>query len=148
MTESDVPLTPVQQQLMAYVDDELSALERAEFERQLAEDPDLAAEVADFQCLADMTSSMTLAEPTDHEMRRFWENFYNRSEWQIGWIFLICGLTVLAAYGLLMLLSSELHWVIKAGSLSALAGAGILFFNTLRLRMRTLRFDRYRGVMR
>ena len=61
---------------------------------------------------------------------------------------MVCGLAVLACYGLFELLASELPWVIKAGSLSVLAGAAILFFNTLRLRMRTLRFDRYRGVMR
>jgi hypothetical protein len=38
--------------------------------------------------------------------------------------------------------------LIKIAALSALVGGGILFGNTLRLKMRTSRFDRYRGVMR
>ena len=149
MTELDAPLTPDQQKLMAYVDDEMSPQERTEFEKRLADDPELAAESAGFQCLADITKSMTLAEPTDHEMRRFWENFYNRSEWQIGWLLLVAGLSVLAGFGVYELwFAAGIHWVVKAASFCALCGGGILFGNTLRLKMRTTRFDRYRGVMR
>ena len=88
MTEIDAPLTEDQQLLMAYVDDEMTPEERATFERRLAETPELASEVANFQCLADVTTSLRLAEPTDHEMQRFWGSFYNRSEWQVGWILL------------------------------------------------------------
>ncbi len=148
MNDIDAPLTETQMQLMAYVDDEMSPAEREAFKKQLAEDPELAAEVAEFQCLGDITSSMALAEPTDHEMRRFWASFYNRSEWQLGWILLIGGLGVLAAFGLYQLFVLDLPWLVKIATVAALLGSGILFFNTLRLKMRTSRFDRYRGVMR
>ena len=148
MNDIDAPLTETQMQLMAYVDDEMSPEERTAFKRQLAESPELAAEVAEFQCLGDITSSLALAEPTDHEMRRFWESFYNRSEWQLGWILLIGGLGVLAAFGLYQLFVLDLPWLVKIATVAALLGGGILFFNTLRLKMRTSRFDRYRGVMR
>ena len=148
MTDIDAPLTPDQQDLMAYVDDEMSPGKRAEFEKRLLEDPELAAESASFQCLTDITKSMTLAEPTDHEMRRFWASFYNRSEWQIGWILLLAGIGIIAAYGIFELLRSGQPLVIKIAALSSLIGAAILFWNTLRLKMRTSRFDRYRGVMR
>ncbi len=146
--DTDAPLTPIQQNLMAYVDDEMSPQERVEFEKQLSESSELAAEIAEFQCLTDITKSMTLTEPTDHEMRRFWESFYNRSEWQLGWILLISGVAVLAAVGLYELLRTDISWIFKAGAVCTLVGGGTLFFNTLRLKMRTTRFDRYRGVMR
>ncbi len=148
MTDLDTPLTSDQEKLMAYVDDEMSPEERTEFEKRLAAEPELAAESAGFQCLTDITKSMTLAEPTDHEMRRFWESFYNRSEWQIGWILLITGVVILGGYGVFELLRSGQPLLIKIAALAALAGGGILFWNTLRLKMRTSRFDRYRGVMR
>ena len=127
MTDLDAPLTSDQEKLMAYVDDEMSPEERTEFEKRLAAEPELA---------------------TDHEMRRFWESFYNRSEWQIGWILLITGVVILGGYGVFELLRSGQPLLIKIAALAALAGGGILFWNTLRLKMRTSRFDRYRGVMR
>ena len=146
--DTDAPLTPIQQNLMAYVDDEMSPQERVEFEKQLSESSELAAEIAEFQCLTDITRSMTLTEPTDHEMSRFWTSFYNRSEWQLGWTLLLSGLVVLVGFGLYELLRTDISWLFKVGAVCTLAGGGILFFNTLRLKMRTMRFDRYRGVIR
>ena len=146
-TDSDAPLTPTQERLMAYVDDEMPAQERVAFEKKLAEDPELAAEVAEFTCLADFTRSMTLAEPSDREMQRFWRNFYNRSEWQIGWILIILGGTALAGYGLFELMQLE-SWVVKGSALAIIVGGGLLLWNTIRQKLRTHRFDRYRGVMR
>jgi hypothetical protein len=147
VTDTDTPLTPTQYRLMAYVDDEMPPGERLAFETQLAEDPDLAAQVAEFRSLADFTNSMTLAEPTDHEMQRFWRSFYNRSEWQLGWILVVLGGSVLLGYGLYELMQIE-SWIIKGSSGSLILGAGLLRWNTIRQKMRTHRLDRYRGVTR
>lgn len=145
----DPPLTARQQQLMAYVDDELSPAERAAFEKILETDPELAMEAAHHKNLLDLTRSMTLMEPSDHEVRRFWARFYNRSEWRMGWLLFIGGLVVLVGEGFYLLVATDLlAWYHKVALFSVLAGAGILLFNTVRLRLRTSRFDRYRGVMR
>lgn len=144
----DAPITRDQQQLMAYVDDEMTPQQRTAFELRLAESSELAAEFANLQCLTDFTKSMRLAEPTDHEMQRFWESFYNRSEWQFGWILLVAGLAVLGSYSLFLLLASEVHLIIKIATVSALIGAATLLWNTVRLKLRTAKFDRYRGVVR
>jgi hypothetical protein len=135
--------------LTAYLDDELTAPERLEFEQQLATDPKLATEVAELRCLQDLTQSLQLAEPSDHEVRRFWESFYNRSEWQLGWGLLLFGGVILGVFGLYeLLVSEEVPALVKVGSVAALLGGGILFWNTLRLKLRAHRFDRYRGVIR
>ncbi|MEE2886545.1 MAG: hypothetical protein VX951_03850 [Planctomycetota bacterium] len=149
MSDSDSPLTQRQMQLMAYVDDEMPAQERTEFEQQLAQDSDLAAEVAEFRRLEDITKALQLAEPSDHEIHRFWESFYNRSEWRLGWILFTAGLAVLGAWGLSELLGNpDLHAIAKLAIVAALFGSAILFWNVLRIKLRTHRLDRYRGVIR
>lgn len=149
MSDSDSPLTQHQMQLMAYIDDEMSAQERAEFEKQLALDANLAAEVADFRRLEDITKALQVAEPSDHEIRRFWETFYNRSEWRLGWVLLVAGLAVLSGWGLFELLGNPgLPAIAKVAIVAALFGSSILFWNVLRIKLRTHRLDRYRGVIR
>lgn len=149
MTDTDAPLTQSQIRLMSYVDGEMTQQERREFEQQLATDTELAAEVAELRCLEDLTNSLQVAEPSDHEIRRFWESFYNRSEWQFGWGLLILGGAILAGYGLYELLASDaVPSMVKLGAVAALFGGAILFWNTLRLKLRAHRLDRYRGVMR
>ena len=146
--EPEGPLTETQQLLMAYVDDEMDPNQRTAFEARLAEEPDLAAEAAQYRELMDMTQSMAVIEPTEREMRRFWNRFYNRAEWRIGWILLLVGLIVLVGEGLYLLITSPIDWHIKAATVSAAVGLAVLLWNTVRLKIRTSRFDRYRGVMR
>jgi anti-sigma factor RsiW len=145
----DAPLTESQRLLTAFLDDELAPAERLTFERQIAADPELAREVARHRSLIDMAQGAALAEPTDHEVRRFWARFYNRTEWQLGWVLLTIGLLVLAIEGAwLLLTTAALGWLLKAAIISTATGAGLLLWNTMRLKLRTSHFDRYRGVMR
>lgn len=147
--DADAPLTEQQRLLTAFLDDELPAAERAAFERTLTEQPELAREVARHRNLIDLGRAAALAEPTDHEIRRFWARFYNRTEWQLGWVLLTLGLLVLAGEGFYLLLTSDLvGWTFKAAILSVALGAGLLLWNAMRLKLRTSHFDRYRGVIR
>lgn len=146
---TDVEPNERQLMLMAWLDGELAPPDRARFERMLTEDRDLAAEAAAQRALVDMTRSLATLEPTEAELRRFWSSFYNRTEWQIAWVLLIVGIAGLAGEGVYLLLTaSKLSWLVKAAAISTLAGAALLVWNTARLKLRTSRFDRYRGVMR
>ncbi|MCA8940983.1 MAG: hypothetical protein KDB80_00360 [Planctomycetes bacterium] len=145
----DAPLTDRQLQLMAFLDDEMSPEERARFQREINEDPELAIEVASYRNLVEVTASMRVMEPADHEMRRFWAKFYNRGEWRLGWILIFLGVSVLFGFGIYWLITHEaIPLPVKLAVLSVVAGALILLVNTLRLKIRTHRFDRYRGVLR
>ena len=112
------------------------------------DNPELAAEAAEYRELMDMTQSMAVIEPTEQEMRRFWNRFYNRAEWRLGWVLLLAGLLVLLGQGVYLLVTSNSGWHIKAAAVSTLVGIVVLLWNTVRLKIRTSRFDRYRGVMR
>lgn len=145
----EVPPTDGQLMLTAWLDDELPPAERARFERMLADDPALAAEAAAQRSLIDKTRALAALEPNDAEMRRFWASFYNRTEWQIAWVLLIVGIVGLLGEGVYLLMTAaQLSWVIKTAALSTISGAALLVWNTARLKLRTSRFDRYRGVMR
>ena len=145
----DAPLTEHQRLLMAYVDDELDNDERASFERTMANQPELAIEATKIKNMMDVSRSMALTEPSEMEMRRFWSRFYNRTEWRLGWVLLTGGLIILSAEGLYLLLSSEILTVTQKGAVvSAVVGGLLLLWNTIRLKLRTTHFDRYRGVMR
>ncbi len=148
MSDSDAPLTIRQQRMMAYIDDELPLAERRSFEEEAAADLELAAEVADYRELMDISRSMPLLEPQDHELSRFWARFYSRAEWRIGWVLFGLGALVLTGYGLYEMLVSGLPPVVKGAVVSVAAGAGILLWSTLRQKLRALRVDRYRGVLR
>ncbi|MBK8978327.1 MAG: hypothetical protein IPM29_20690 [Planctomycetes bacterium] len=147
--ETDPPLSEREALMMAYVDDELLGTDRSRFEQWMRDDSALAAEVADYRVLLDLSRSSGQLEPTDHELRRFWARFYNRTEWRVGWALLGAGCLVLfgcAVYGLCALLS--LPWLVKAAILAILAGGGLLLASTVRQRLRTRALDRYRGVLR
>lgn len=143
----DAPLGEGQRLLTAWVDGALSPADRARFDELCAADPALAAEAAAHKELFDMSRSLELAEPSDQETRRFWNRFYNRKEWQLGWCLLLAGIVVLLGCALHALLTSALGTLLKVGVCAVLAGAAILLWNTFRLRLRTSRFDRYRGVL-
>lgn len=145
----DAPLDERQALTMAYVDDELDPASRRRFESMLADDAELAAEVAEYRVMLDLGRSSGQLEPTDREIRRFWGRFYNRAEWRVGWTLLASGLLVLVGVGVYELVQvSGIPWLVKGAVLCTLAGGGILLWSTLRQRLRTCRFDRYRGVMR
>lgn len=141
--------TPQQLTLMAWLDGELAPADRLQFEQQMAQDPTLAAEAASQRRIMDLTRSLGTLEPTEVEMRRFWTSFYNRNEWRLAWVLLTVGAVGLVGEGVYLLLTAAgLTWLMKGAALCALAGAALLIWNSARLRMRTSRFDRYRGVMR
>ena len=63
-------------------------------------------------------------------------------------LLLAAGLLILVGEGIYLLLTSHTGWHIKAAAISTLVGVVVLLWNTVRLKIRTSRFDRYRGVMR
>lgn len=147
--DGDPPLDEAGMLLTAWLDGELTVADNQRFEAMMRGDAELAREAAEQKALLDLTRGMTTMEPTELEERRFWTHFYNRTEWQVAWVLLLVGLIGVVGESVWLLLSSPtLSWVMKSAALLALTGGALLVWNTARLKMRTSRFDRYRGVMR
>jgi hypothetical protein len=135
--------------MMAYIDDELREEEREAFELEMEADPKLALEVVEYQSLAALSSSMRLREPTDQERRRFWARFYNRTEWRIGWALLGVGmLGVLGSVAYEIWVTDSIPVHVKVAVAVTCAGFVLILWNVMRLKWKTDRFDRYRGVLR
>ena len=147
--DRDEPADERQMRMMAYIDDELTPAERESFELELERDRALALEVVEYQSLAALSSAMRIREPTDQERRRFWARFYNRTEWRIGWALLGLGML-----GVLLSIAWEI-WVtdripvhVKVAVAVTCVGFVLILWNVMRLKWKTDRFDRYRGVLR
>jgi hypothetical protein len=147
--DRDEPADERQMRMMAYIDDELTPAERESFELELERDRALALEVVEYQSLAALSSAMRIREPTDQERRRFWARFYNRTEWRIGWALLGLGML-----GVLLSVAWEI-WVtdripvhVKVAVAVTCVGFVLILWNVMRLKWKTDRFDRYRGVLR
>lgn len=116
--------------LAGYIDGELSEQQRAEFETELAQNPQLRAELDEFARLKEVTNSMKYADLPDEVWETYWSSLYKKLERGIGWILFSIGAIVMLTFGLYEIFS-QLYadptaplWL-KIG-LSA-AGLGLIF---------------------
>jgi len=136
-------------EMMGYLDGELDDERRRRFERKLADDPSLAAELARYRRLTDLTDAVRFEEPSDLEWQDFWNGLYNRLEHRTGWIFVLVGAVLVAAYGIReLILTPEIRPLLKVGILSMLAGFALLLGSVWRAKRRLADVDRYRRIRR
>lgn len=150
MTAAHVPKEPSEDQLlaMAYADGELDAADRRAFESRLASDPALALEVAQHKKLDLLARSVAPPEPMDHEWRRIEASPLHKTGLDLGWNLVLFGLVGLYLWGLLTVVSSPMHLILKALVTALMVGLGILFLIVLRARWRTQDLDPYTEVRR
>jgi anti-sigma factor RsiW len=139
--------------ISAYLDGELDAVERAEFERRLEAGEISRTELKEMQKMRDLTDSFRLQSFPDHEWDRYWERTYNRLERNLGWILVSLGAIVLLSVGLYELLREWLldgasPWWLRAATGSLALGLGFLFVSVVRERLFVRRTDPYRGIER
>lgn len=135
-------------QMMGFLDDELSDEERRAFVERCYADPALAAELAEYRRLHDITSSMVLREPEDYEYERFFSRVAARIERRLGFLLLGVGASVVVAFLLLELFFSEAKPMLKIGAGVGLLGATLLTQSVVRVWLSLRKLDRYQGVRR
>ena len=86
--------------LAGYIDGELSEQQRADFERELAQNPQLRAELDEFSKLKEVTNSMKYADLPDEVWETYWSSMYRKLERGIGWILFSLGAILLLSFGL------------------------------------------------
>jgi len=140
-------------QLMGYLDNELSDEQRRRFEEHLTGCPDCSGELEEFKKLKAITDEVSLAEPEDRIWQDYWGGIYNRIERGIGWIIFSVAAVVLAIYGGFKAIEElvkdpSIEITLKIGLLTLIAGLAILFVSVLRERLYFWKRDRYRDVRR
>ena len=140
-------------QLMGYLDNELSDEHRRRFEEHLTGCSDCAGELDEFKKLKAITDEVSLAEPEDRMWQDYWGGIYNRIERGIGWIMFSVAAISLAIYGGFRAIEEvikdpSIEITLKIGLLTLIAGLAILFVSILRERLYFWRRDRYKDVRR
>lgn len=146
--QAELPPSPDELLAMAYADNELDAVQRAQFEARLAREPSLAREVADQLRLGMLARSVAPPEPEDHEWARMARSPLRKLGFYVAWIAILAGALGSLCLGEIELVRSncpiELKW-----SLSLLVGGLLLLLLLVaRGRMRARVFDPYTEIKR
>jgi len=126
--------------MMGYLDNELDAKEKQEFEEHLATCPECTFELEEFKHLKEITDEVTLVEPEDKIWQQYWGNIYNRFERGLGWILFSVAAILLLIYGGFKAIEDiikdpTIGILLKAGLLVLIGGLAILFVSVLRERL-------------
>jgi anti-sigma factor RsiW len=133
---------------MAYVDGELSAEGRVEFEQRLAASAELRREVGALKELELLARDAAPREPIEHEWAALARDPLQRGTLGLGWTLLIVGVVGGGACGLFLLFESAAPPLVKLVVAALVLGFALLLGATLRARLRTLPLDPYRKVQR
>lgn len=140
--------TPDELLVMAYVDGELDATERARLEARFAREPALAAELASQRRLGLLAREMAPREPEDHEWARIEASAHGGalrwSTWALVVLLPLAAIVALEAWCWSPTTSPLVRWSVTV--LVALAIAA--FVLTWAARWRARRYDPYTGVRR
>jgi len=136
------------EKMMGYLDDELSAEDRAAFERHLAECESCGRELDEFTRLKEDLEMVEFREPTDVELERYWGCVYNRLERGLGWILFSVGAILVLSYGGFLLVDDlicdpAVAPVLKVGVCALVLGVVILVVSVARERLTLCKADRY-----
>ncbi|MBU0982346.1 MAG: hypothetical protein KKA42_00635 [candidate division Zixibacteria bacterium] len=143
----------LRQLLAGYVDGELSDEERRDFEKELANNGELRAEMEEFKRLKEVTGTMTYADLPDEVWESYWASLYRKTERGLGWIFFSVGAILLACFGLwegfkeLFTNPGNPLWL-KIGLSGIAAGSAVLLVSFGRERIFAYRRERYSKVMK
>ena len=150
--------TRVRDLMMAALDDEIDAAERAELERLTAADPILREEWERLAHLKEATSTMAMKEPAPEIWDRYWMSVYNRAERKVAWLLVGAGAVVLLAFWLWhtvpilaerLFNATDVPVVVRAGVAAVLTGGVLLIVSVVREQLSMRRTDTYnKGVDR
>ena len=135
--------------MMASLDGEICAEERAELESHLADCPDCRREFDELRKLSDLVGEIELPEPSQEDMMKYWPSVYAKIERGAGWGLVIIGAVIWVAYGVFLFVTDP-----STGSLTKLlialpvVGVLMLLVSVIRERINVGRTERYKEVDR
>lgn len=140
--------------MMAALDGEATPAERQELDGLLAGSVEFAAEWDRFTRLKEVTTGMRLQHPPEEIWDRYWTTTYRRAERGLGWLLLVAGGLVLAAYWIWHVVEAFLAETgtplfLRIAIAAVAIGGVILVVSVVREKIFTARRDPYqKGVIR
>jgi len=134
---------------MRYLDGEMTAEERAEYEEHLSSCGECRQALDELGKVERLTGMMKIRDPQDDFWESYWKRLFRRLERKTGWLLLIAGAALVLLYGLYRGIAGfgEITFI-KVVSVAAAAGFVILLISVIRERVHQYRTDRYKDVER
>lgn len=139
--------------LSGYVDGELTPEQVVEFERHLADDPELRKELDTFRMLKEVTGAVKYTDIPESVWQGYWESLYRKLERGTGWILLSISVILflgIGAYCLCMdfFLNADTPILLKIAVGTGILGLIVLLVSVIRERLFAYNRDRYKEVTR
>ncbi len=135
--------------MMASLDGEISAEDRAELESHLAECADCRRDFDEHTMLSELVGEIELPKPSQEDMMKYWPSVYAKIERGAGWGLVVIGALIWVAYGIYLFITDP-----TIGSMTkfliALPAVGVLMLliSVIRERINVSRTERYKEVER
>ena len=132
--------------LMRYLDGELTPDERARVEAEISASTELQRDVTVFGRMKEDFRTMSFPESLNHQS--IWGQVNRRLTRPVGWTLLVSGLLTFASYGIYLFLISAVDLWEKLGSAAVVIGVLMLLGSVIYDRYREWLTDTYRDVQR
>lgn len=134
--------------MMAVIDGESTTADQRELDELVAGSPDLGTELARLRRVKEVTTTMTLRQPSEETWDGYWRSVYNRTERGIAWLLVSLGAIVVGAWGVWQALedlleNDSLPVYVRMGIFAVALGFVILALSVVREKFFTHRRDPY-----
>jgi ferric-dicitrate binding protein FerR (iron transport regulator) len=141
-----VPEQVTHEELMRYLDGEVGPEERSRIERSVEGSTELRRELAVYKAMKDDLQTLKLTNGGHHGS--IWDSVNRRLARPFGWVLLVVGSLVWAAYGIYTFLTSPTFLLEKLATSAVVIGILLLFASVIRDRYREWLTDPYRDIQR
>lgn len=141
-----MPQRVTHEDLMRYLDGEVEAEERNRIEGLVEASTELRRELALFKAMKDDLLTLKLTDGGHHGS--VWDSVNRQLTRPIGWVILIVGSLVWAAYGIYVYLTSTVFILERMATSAIVIGVLLLFASVIWERYREWLTDPYRDIQR
>ena len=132
---------------MRFLDGDLGAAERMEYEEHVRTCDDCRRELKDLGRIVEFTNDLKLRAPDEEFWTRYWGNIYHRLERRTGFLLMVAGVLAVIGYAIFKAVTSPEFLTFKGISIAiVLLGLAVVFFSVVRERYHESKSDPYKGV--
>jgi hypothetical protein len=142
----NLPQRVTHEELMRYLDGEVGPEERSRIEGAVDASTELRRELTVFKAMKDDLQTLKLTDGSHHGS--VWDTVNRQLTRPIGWVLLVVGSLIWAAYGLYVYLTSPIFILERMATSAIVIGVILLFASVIWERYREWLTDPYRDIQR